>query len=384
MKKTDDILDQIYKLKEEFETLKVVSDSLSFFHEDITVRTLLESITEGVVVINEKGLIIRVNNRSCGLFGYTKDELVGQPISFLLPKRFHKNHHGHITHYFLAPTVRPMGSDYELWGVRKNGTEFPVEISLSYLSTEGGQLGMAFITDITQRKIAQDELKERNIELDAFAHTVAHDLKGILTSVVGFSDLIHKNPEMNSDERQKLIGIIAKNSKNMSNIINEMLLFASMRKKDVKLETVDMKEQMNKALDRLDYLISEKKPEFQFKDKICQVLGYGPWIEEVWYNYISNAIKYGGNPPKVEIGCQDVGNNMIQFWIKDNGAGLSPADQAILFDAPEKVQHKIIKGHGLGLSIVKRIINKLDGDVAVESNDGDGCTFSFTLKKVNV
>ena len=107
-------------------------------------------------------------------------------------------------------------------------------------------------------------------------------------------------------------------------------------------------------------------------------LGYAPWIEEVWINYISNAIKYGGQPPRVELGAEKQADNTVRFWVRDNGPGLSPEDQARLFTPFEQLQVRA-KGHGLGLSIVQRILEKMDGQVGVESEEGKGSLFYFVL-----
>jgi signal transduction histidine kinase len=107
-------------------------------------------------------------------------------------------------------------------------------------------------------------------------------------------------------------------------------------------------------------------------------LGYGPWVEEVWANYVSNAIKYGGTPPRVEVGATSLPDGMVRFWVRDNGPGIAPENQARLFAEFERLQTKA-EGHGLGLSIVKRIVQRLGGQVGVESQAGQGSTFSFTL-----
>jgi signal transduction histidine kinase len=107
--------------------------------------------------------------------------------------------------------------------------------------------------------------------------------------------------------------------------------------------------------------------------------GYAPWVEEVWANYVSNALKYGGTPPRIELGATLEGDAMVRFWVRDNGAGLSAEQQSNLFKMYSRLDTKRVEGHGLGLSIVQRIVNKLGGQVGVESAVGQGCTFSFTL-----
>jgi signal transduction histidine kinase len=136
--------------------------------------------------------------------------------------------------------------------------------------------------------------------------------------------------------------------------------------------------------ERLTTLIDNAQAEIAVADEWPVALGYGPWIEEVWTNYISNAIKYGGDPPRVEIGATAQNNGHVQFWVRDNGAGLTPEEQARLFTPFTRLNEVKVKGHGLGLSIVRRIVEKLGGEVGVESEgvSGKGCIFSFTLPGV--
>jgi signal transduction histidine kinase len=129
------------------------------------------------------------------------------------------------------------------------------------------------------------------------------------------------------------------------------------------------------------HLIEEHQGEISLPDSWPVALGYGPWIEAVWTNYLSNALKYGGRPPKVTLGATDMGDGWIRFWVSDNGPGLSHEEQARLFVPFERLHQARSEGHGLGLSIVQRIVKKLDGQVGVESNSETegGCVFYFTL-----
>jgi signal transduction histidine kinase len=130
---------------------------------------------------------------------------------------------------------------------------------------------------------------------------------------------------------------------------------------------------------RLAHLVGEYQPHIVWPDTWPAALGYGPWVEEVWTNYISNAIKYGGQPPRVELGATVQTDDMVRFWVRDNGPGLTPQEQARLFTLFTRLDQVRAKGHGLGLSIVRRIVEKLGGQVSVESQVGSGSVFSFTL-----
>jgi len=226
------------------------------------------------------------------------------------------------------------------------------------------------------------ELEARNEELDAFAHAAAHDLKGPLGYMVGFAKLLAQDYQKFSDEELRhYLNLIAQSGQKMSNIIDEMLLLASTHKlDDIPLMPLHMASIVESVQQRLRYTIEEIQVEITLPDQWPLALGYAPWVEEVWFNYINNAIKYGGEPPRVELGATEQSDGYIRFWVRDNGAGLTPEEQKRLFKPFTRLDQTRIKGHGLGLSIVQRIVEKLGGEVGIESHIDQGSTFSFTLK----
>jgi two-component system sensor histidine kinase/response regulator len=236
------------------------------------------------------------------------------------------------------------------------------------------------------QKSLQREIIERDkliAELDAYAHTVAHDLKNPLGSLVGFSDMLETEYTELSDEQLLLcVNTIARSARKMTNIIEELLLLASVRKmEEVKTEPLDMAAVVGEALDRLADMIAGHQAEIITPEVWPAAIGYGPWVEEIWVNYVSNGLKYGGQPPQVEMGGKLLNGpaGQVRFWVRDNGAGLSPDDQARLFTPFTQIHQARAEGHGLGLSIVQRIVEKLGGQVGVESEEGQGSVFFFTL-----
>ena len=166
----------------------------------------------------------------------------------------------------------------------------------------------------------------------------------------------------------------------MNNIIDELLLLARVRKvEDMELMPLDMVHIVADAQRRIAYLAEEYQAEIVTPDVWPTVLSYGPWLEEVWVNYLSNAIRYGGKPPRVELGAAERADGMIRFWVRDNGPGLDEEEQARLFAEFSRLDRARAEGHGLGLSIVQRIVEKLGGEVGIESEVGKGSTFWFTL-----
>jgi signal transduction histidine kinase len=223
-------------------------------------------------------------------------------------------------------------------------------------------------------------LQARNKELEAYAHMVAHDLKDPLTAIIVTSNLIAKIPNMTHAELKEYLLQIGITALEMNKTINSLMLFAEVSKADAPAGTVHMAGVVASVLDRLKHLIQEHQAQIILPDVWPDCIGYGPWIEEVWANYLSNAIKYGGRPPRLELGSTVLEHEaIVRFWVRDNGAGLAPDDQARLFTEFTQLHQLRAQGHGLGLSIVRRIVERLGGQVGVECALNHGSVFFFTL-----
>jgi len=232
----------------------------------------------------------------------------------------------------------------------------------------------------------QQEIKQREQlihDLDAYNHTVAHDLKNPLSLITGYTSLIKMYYLQDlSEELGEWITSIGHTADKMTTVINELLLLAKIHQQSVDVLPMNMREIITEVTSQLIPKITELNAEILAPEDFPSVIGHIPWIEQVWNNYISNAIKYGGRPPKVEIGFTPLPNvGMVKFWVKDNGDGLNKETQTQLFSPFRRFAENKAEGHGVGLSIVKRIIEKLGGEVGVESSGkiGEGSVFSFTL-----
>ncbi len=225
------------------------------------------------------------------------------------------------------------------------------------------------------------QLQQQNSELEAFAHTVAHDLKNPLNAIRGFSGILIDDlaPQIDSESLESLRNIETASEK-MADIINALLLLASARSQEVQMKAFDMTEVVTGVQQRLAHMIEEYQGEIITPTTWPTAQGYAPWIEEVWTNYITNGLKYGGKPPRLELGATaNEENGYIRFWVRDNGLGLTEEEQSHLFVPFTRISQVRIEGHGLGLSIVQRIVEKCRGQVGVESQEGYGSTFYFTL-----
>ena len=258
---------------------------------------------------------------------------------------------------------------------------------------------LIILRNITGRKQAEVALRERtaeletrNEQLDAFAHTVAHDIKDPLTAIVGYSGMLHDfAANLTPQEKANYLTTIINTSTKLANIVDALLLLASVHRLDEqKVYTFNMRSIVEDVQERMSFLIEEQGAVLIVPDAWPVVKSYGPWVEEVWVNYVSNAIKYGGNPdnnipPRVELGFDEPDTRrdaVIRFWVKDNGPGLTADQQSQLFTQFKRLRGSPNKGYGLGLSIVRNIVEKLGGEIGVESEVGHGSLFWFTLPTV--
>jgi signal transduction histidine kinase len=237
------------------------------------------------------------------------------------------------------------------------------------------------IKDMMQLLQTQNlQLQEQNRELEAFASTVAHDLKNPLTNIFSSMEIIREFAPNLDEQMQSIIHNSSNAAYKMSDIIDELLLLASVRKEHVKTTPINMSDVIPSVLERLKTQIEKYQPQIVTPVTWIAAQGYAPWIEEIWANYLSNGLKYGGQPPCLELGSTAQAEGMVKFWLRDNGKGLTPEQQAKLFT--EFSQLDRIQGHGLGLSIVRRIAEKLGGQAGAESTLGEGSTFYFTLPAI--
>jgi len=255
---------------------------------------------------------------------------------------------------------------------------------------------LIILKDVSSRIMAEEEITETHIrlineiqekerliyDLDSFSHTVAHDLKGMLSAIVSASNIIKFSiDDMSKDELLEINDLIGQSATKTIHITTELLTLASVRQEEIRRTPVHMQKVVNESVSRLEVSIREKNASIKLPEVWPEVLGHEAWLEEVWLNYISNAIKYGGTPPVIQLGSDILPDDWVKFWIKDNGKGLSQDEIALLFNKFTRLDTMRAEGHGLGLSIVKRIIEKLNGEVGVESQNipGDGSVFYFIL-----
>lgn len=236
-----------------------------------------------------------------------------------------------------------------------------------------------------QALVREVEEKQRVImDLDTFSRSVAHDLKSPLSIITGYGELVMNEIVTLKDANLvRRMEQILEAAFKTNRIIDELLILAGVSKQRVTLQPLDMPSIISEVETRIVRVMSDRQIEIRKPQQWPTALGHAPWIEQVWANYISNAIKYGGNPPRLEVGATPLADGFVRFWVRDNGEGINAEAQAQLFQAFERLGNTRVTGHGLGLSIVKNIVEKLGGEVGIDSQPGHGSTFSFTLPTEN-
>lgn len=225
-------------------------------------------------------------------------------------------------------------------------------------------------------------LQARNQDLEDYVHMVAHDLKEPLVVLDITSNLITKVPDLNSEKFQEYVRQMGLTAHEMKRIINNLLLFAKVSKVEAPVGPVQMERVVANVQHRLSHLIKEQQARIVLPEMWPLAIGYEPWVEEVWANYLSNGLKYGGRPPFLELGASIRTDRAIRFWVRDNGSGIPAAIQDHLFTSCHEARRLNTPEHGLGLPIVQRLVEKLGGQVGVESEAGMGSLFFFTLPTV--
>jgi len=349
-------------------------------------RTLVEISPDAITLTGLDGKILFCNRQAALLNGCdSPEELVGRDsFEFIVPEDRQRAMHNALKAWQGVPL-----KNIEYTALKKDGSRFLAELNVSLVTdAEGEPRGfIGVMRDITRRKEVEEallrsnaELQARNEELDAFARTVAHDLQSPLAFIIGMAELLADEAvTVPLAEQRNYLQTIVRHGQKVSRITDELLLLAQVRTGEVGLEPLDMAYIVAEAWQRLAESAHDSKAEIRLPAAWPVALGHGSWVEEVWVNYLSNALKYGGRPPRLELGGTVQPDGQVRFWVHDNGPGLTEEEQSRLFVPFTQLRQARATGHGLGLSIVRRIVERLGGQVGVESDGSDGTTFSFTL-----
>jgi PAS domain S-box-containing protein len=351
-------------------------------------RGLLEAAPDAMVILRADRSIALVNGQVERMFGYPREELLGQPIEILVPERFRDAHVKHRDRYFGDPHTRPMGAGLELFGRRKDGTEFPVEISLSPMQIEEGMLVTAAIRDITERKLvemerrrAEEAIRKLNKELEAFSYSVSHDLRAPLRAIDGFSQVLLEDYADKLDPQGRdHLGRIRQASQRMAQLIDDLLALSRINRTELRHARVDLSE-IGRAV-AAD--LRERDPARRVSWGIgggLETDGDPHLLQIALANLLENAWKFTRGRPEATIvlGSQERNGSRV-FFVQDNGVGFDMVYASKLFSPFQRLHSQTeFEGTGIGLVTVQRIVHRHGGRIWAESVPGRGTTFYFTV-----
>jgi PAS domain S-box-containing protein len=359
---------------------------------DSKFRGLLESAPDGILIVDRAGLIQIVNRQTELLFGYPRAELLGQPIEVLIPQRFRTRHVGLRGAFQAAPHTRPMGAGLELLGLRRDGSEFPVEISLSPMTADDGQtLIIGTVRDVTERKLVEDRLRANaadlarsNAELEQFAYVASHDLQEPLRMVASYTQLLARRYQGKlGEDADEFIGFAVDGARRMQELINDLLTYSRLGTRPLEQRTVDIGQVVDQVVSDLAEAIADGGASVT-RDGLPLVHGDPAQLRQLFQNLIANGIKFRrpDEPPRVHVSAAPCDGGW-RFSVSDNGIGIEPQYLERIFVLFQRLHTRDeYPGTGMGLAICKKIVERHGGQIDVDSLPGRGTTLRITVPTV--
>ena len=395
--------DEIGLLTEAFNHMltRIEEQTHALNESSVKLHAVVNSAMSAVIVLDAKGIITDWNKRAEDMFGWMRTEAIGKELaSTIIPENFRAAHRRGLEQYLRTGEGAAIDKLHEFTALRREGSEFPIELSISVLRTGAEISFCGFITDITERKRAETEIKlfnqklsdrvaERtqelevvNQELESFSYSVSHDLRAPLRSIHGYMNILAEEYENLFDEEAKrLIDIILKNGEKMGQLIDDLLAFSRLGRKALIKSLVSMD-------DIVQTLVEEQQSLVRHDSLSIRVLPLPPaygdhsTIQQIWVNLISNAIKYSRHKEKIVIEIGSMKSDDVVYYVKDNGAGFDMDYYDKLFGVFQRLHSEVdFEGTGVGLAIVNRIVTKHGGKIWADAKVNEGATFFFSLGK---
>lgn len=379
----------IVTTKKDVTHLKVLRDAKLV---EAKFRDLLESTPDAIIMANETGRIVLANSQAETVFGYARGELLGQVVELLLPERYRGGHVGHRSGYFAHSRTRSMGAGLELYGLRKDGTEFPVEVSLSPLHTDEGALVMSAIRDITDRKKIELVLQEKNAELqranqakDRFLASMSHELRTPLNGIIGFAEFLSDGkPGPINDKQKEYLEDVLTSGRHLLHLINDMLDLVKVQagKIELNLQRFRLTDAIGEVCSGMHPISATKRIELRVdvEPRLDSVTLDLQRFKQILYNLLSNALKFTDDDGHVGIAARMEGDDRFRLIVSDDGIGIRAEDIGRLFTEFEQLETGTARrfgGTGLGLALTRKLVDLHGGEIRVESELGKGSAFSI-------
>jgi len=354
---------------------------------EILLRTIFSGVPNGIIMVDPSGTLKMVNQRVSQMFGYSEAELIGQPVEMLIPQSIRGQHQHLRESFFQAPHVRQMGEGRDLYGLRKDGTEMPVEIGLNPIEIASDQFVIASIVDISERKRSEQaladythQLERSNAELDEFAYVASHDLRSPLQAVKNLANWIRDdNAEKLPEESVRHIELMHQRIRRMECLLDDLLQYSRVGRMHQSVDDVDVAELLDSIVDSLP---RPEAMQVKVEPGMPVMRTLTAPLDLMLRNLIQNAIKHHDREEgRITISCQDAGD-FVRFSVEDDGPGIAAEYHQRIFKMFETLRPRDdVEGSGMGLAIVQKTMENVGGSISLESQPGQGATFSFTWPK---
>ena len=408
----DKVVSTIKEVTQSEEHSRVLAEALRKKNEDIEdivaertyelkrseekISSILKTVADGLVIINEYGIVDTFNGAAERIFGYSADEVIGKNISILMPEPDHSQHDSYLSHYKESREPHVIGIGREVTGKHKDGHTFPLYLSVSEVNFEDARFYCGILHDITEEKKAQESLKQyaldlkrSNTELDDFAYIASHDLKEPLRGIHNYANFLNDDyADKIDDDGKDLLSTIMRLSQRMEVLLDELLYFSRIGRAELAFKHIDLNKVIEEIRETIDPMMNEQNAKVKVLEPLpvieCDVVR----VRELFRNLITNAIKYNDKEEKViEIGFRkpvpkDNTPASYVFFVRDNGIGIQDKHQGLVFKIFKRLHGKTEFGGGTGsgLTICKKIVERHNGKIWIESVFGEGTTFLFTLE----
>lgn len=368
----------------------LLSDSVSEANpEEVAVcRAAIESSPTATVMIDAAGRIVMVNRETESLFGYSRQELLRQQVESLVPERFRGDHPRHREKFLESPSERRMGAGRDLFGRRKDGSEFPIELGLKPVHVNGRTYVLSAIVDISERKRLEQGIKEShealeqsNLELKQFAYIASHDLQTPLRTIAGFAQLLNEDcADKLGEDAAGYIERIVNGCNRMQTLIDDLLAYSRVESRTRPFEVVDMNAVLQDVAVMVEAELVEAAGQLN-RETLPVVQGDRSQLTQLMMNLVGNGLKYHGDAPPVITVSAEQEDGLWVFAVQDNGIGIEEKHHDKIFEIFRRLHtQQKYPGTGIGLALCRRIVERHGGTIWTEASPGEGSTFFFTLK----